>query len=126
MLALMAGRNVKETSKVVQDGQVSDLPYPPQSPLTHVICPVVSLSLGPLSVGRFPVQCQLGKSYSDRRLPRIRAHCPVHPRAPPPLRVHSRSLHGQPIITAQPCPRRRGAREVRPAWPRRVQEGRLG
>lgn len=98
MLALMAGRNVKETSTIVQNGQVGDLVKPPQSTLTRLVYSVVCLSLGTLPVGWLPAQCKLGKPYSDCRLPRIWAHRPVHSGTPPPLRVHTRALRGQPLV----------------------------
>ena len=119
MLALMAGRNAKETTEIVQSGHVSysTLPRPPthcpisdaQRPLTRLspssllTVPVAQLRLVPLLLLRppalrahdRPLRPRLCPAHAHRRLHRLRAHRPSDARAPRPLRLRALPLHRQ-------------------------------
>ena len=74
MLALMAGRNVVQTMKVVNDGQAGYLCFHISAVILISILPVANMSLVPIPLLRSPIQRLPLSPYAHSRLHRLRTH----------------------------------------------------
>ncbi|KAI0945010.1 hypothetical protein AcV7_001658 [Taiwanofungus camphoratus] len=126
MLALMAGRNVGETTAIVRDGEASD-PGRSETRFSHLYSTAVAdLSVVALCLLRAAAQRELDPHYPHGRIHRLRAHCSCHPCALDSLRLHPLSLHGEPLFARKPHSRRRHCQAVRPRERAESAAGRAG
>lgn len=101
MLALMAGRNVRQTMKIVNDGQAGYPCFHISAAILILILSVANMSLVPIPLLRSPIQRLPLSPSAHSRLPRLRTHRSSYLGTVDPIRVYRLYLFFESLLHAQ-------------------------